>query len=136
MAPWAAFMLEIGHVHGGIGARYNSKFDAAADRLHDPLSLSQQCMIVVMMEHGYDPGFLQATIFNNNIPAYICFATNPVMVDFPIESLKLYYTNVLNENPSLVSFLNKFQLSQIDINGLLQALVSLNADSTIGNAPF
>ncbi|KAF0695541.1 hypothetical protein As57867_013601, partial [Aphanomyces stellatus] len=35
---------------------------------------NQTCMVVAMMEPGYDPGFLQAAIANNNIPAYFCFS--------------------------------------------------------------
>ncbi|KAF0695543.1 Aste57867_13653 [Aphanomyces stellatus] len=167
------------------------------------LANGQQCMIVAMMEPGYDPGYLQAAISNNNIPAYFCFAgytgmqnavidamtrnksitfyhfepdlfhlqydgyltrialpralpalvamasgtfgengygtvtTNPVSVDFPQESLKKYYANLLNSDTFLSDFINKFQLTQLDINGMLAALVSLNNNSpTVANKPF
>ncbi|CAK4218128.1 unnamed protein product, partial [Aphanomyces euteiches] len=33
----------------------------------------QSCMMVLMMDPDYDPGFLQAAIANNDIPAYVCF---------------------------------------------------------------
>ncbi|CAK4092083.1 unnamed protein product [Aphanomyces euteiches] len=33
----------------------------------------QSCMMVLMMDPDYDPGFLQAAIANNDIPAYFCF---------------------------------------------------------------
>ncbi|KAF0694564.1 hypothetical protein As57867_014498, partial [Aphanomyces stellatus] len=35
---------------------------------------NQTCLVVAMMEPVYDPGFLQAAIANNNIPAYFCFS--------------------------------------------------------------
>ncbi|KAF0718485.1 hypothetical protein As57867_001652, partial [Aphanomyces stellatus] len=163
---------------------------------------NQTCMVVAMMDPLYDPGFLQASIANNNIPAYFCFSgydgmqnavvdamtrnstitfyhcepdlfhlqyqghltrialprstpkvvatatggfgengygnptTNPINVDFPQENLKLYFANVLNSDTFLVDFLNKFQIAQIDINGLLAALVQLSGNPAVTNAPF
>ncbi|KAF0707773.1 hypothetical protein As57867_006526, partial [Aphanomyces stellatus] len=63
--------------------------------------------------------------------------TNPINVDFPQESLKLYFSNVLNSDNFLVGFINKFQITQLDINSLLASFVKLNANNpSAPNAPF
>ncbi|DAZ96520.1 TPA: hypothetical protein N0F65_008071 [Lagenidium giganteum] len=33
----------------------------------------KECLVVVMMYDYYDPGYLQATLENNGVPAYFCF---------------------------------------------------------------
>jgi gamma-aminobutyric acid type B receptor len=32
-----------------------------------------ECLVVIMMDASYDPGYLQAALANNDIPAYFCF---------------------------------------------------------------
>ncbi|OQR98411.1 hypothetical protein ACHHYP_08571 [Achlya hypogyna] len=161
----------------------------------EALRQNKTCMLVGHQKGQYDVGYLQASISNSNIPAYICFSgytamgnlvtntmknggaitfyhfepdlfhfanqgkfvrislpratpemvalTNglfgstgfgmpspdPVSVDFPAQALMKYYSNFLLDATALNNFVHKFQLSQLDINTLLQAY-----SDNIGNA--
>ncbi|KDO31317.1 hypothetical protein SPRG_03933 [Saprolegnia parasitica CBS 223.65] len=43
---------------------------------------SKQCILVAMMDPGYDVGFFQALVSNSNIPAYFCFGGDAKMRDY------------------------------------------------------
>ncbi|KAF0694317.1 Aste57867_14801 [Aphanomyces stellatus] len=45
------------------------------------------CMLVAMMGSGYDPGYFQALVSNNNIPAYFCFAGYDAMNEYVVDTL-------------------------------------------------
>ncbi|KAF0711611.1 hypothetical protein As57867_005165, partial [Aphanomyces stellatus] len=62
--------------------------------------------------------------------------TNPVNVDFPQQNLLKLYSNVLRSDPYLTHFLDKVQLTQLDINNMLQMLSDKNKDSTIVHPAF
>ncbi|RHY01768.1 hypothetical protein DYB36_012321 [Aphanomyces astaci] len=112
----------------------NSIFNVSCDT-------GKTCLIVAMMYSFFDPGYLEAAIANNNIPAYFCFSgydgmeavtdvmnKNGTVTFYHCES-DFTFPNLLHQDPLLVDFLTKFQLDQVDINSLLNALV------TIGTGP-
>ncbi|GAB9466631.1 hypothetical protein Gpo141_00004001 [Globisporangium polare] len=50
-----------------------SKSAACTARENNLGAGSKECLVVVMMYGYYDPGYLQAAMANNGIPAYFCF---------------------------------------------------------------
>ncbi|KAF0687027.1 Aste57867_21210 [Aphanomyces stellatus] len=62
--------------------------------------------------------------------------TNPVNVDFPQQNLLKFYSNVLRSDSYLTHFLDKVQLTQLDINNMLQMLSDKNKDSTVAHPAF
>ncbi|EQC31739.1 hypothetical protein SDRG_10529 [Saprolegnia diclina VS20] len=48
----------------------------------------KSCMMVAMMDEGYDPGFVQAMMSNNNIPAYFCFLGYDGMLAYVVNTMK------------------------------------------------
>ncbi|KDO15855.1 hypothetical protein SPRG_18610, partial [Saprolegnia parasitica CBS 223.65] len=54
------------------------------------------CMLVAMMVATYDPGYFQALMANNHIPAYFCFGGYTGMLDYVI--------NVMNSGGSVVFY--------------------------------
>ncbi|KAF0699376.1 Aste57867_10057 [Aphanomyces stellatus] len=200
------------HCPDGTGGCLNGCSKSYACTLYE--AQGKTCMLVLMMEYGYDVGYIQAMIANNNVPAYFCFAgytnvgnyildvmarngsitfyhyepdmfhfdhpgkfarvawpladpakvalatgsfgelgyvvltfvmecrwygnasTNPLNVDFPQLNLLKYYSSILRNDPFLSHYLDKLQLTQLDMNTMLQTLSGYNKNSTVQNPTF
>ncbi|KAF0747254.1 hypothetical protein AaE_007789, partial [Aphanomyces astaci] len=46
------------------------------------------CMLVLNMRWAYDPGYLQAIMSNNNVPAYFCFAGDSGLQAYVVETMQ------------------------------------------------
>ncbi|RHY19663.1 hypothetical protein DYB36_000324 [Aphanomyces astaci] len=51
-------------------------------------SLGKPCMLVLNMRWAYDPGYLQAIMSNNNVPAYFCFAGDSGLQAYVVETMQ------------------------------------------------
>lgn len=69
----------------GFGCRHHcSRTEACTARI----AQMKECIVVVMMYDYYDPGYLQAVLSNNDIPAYFCFIGYGATQDYALEAQK------------------------------------------------
>lgn len=76
---------EVGCADGSFGCKdHCSKTKACTDRE----ATGKECMVVAMMYDYYDPGYLQAVLANNDIPAYFCFLGYAGALNYALDAHK------------------------------------------------
>ncbi|OQR85025.1 hypothetical protein ACHHYP_12421 [Achlya hypogyna] len=55
------------------------------------------CMLIAMIDESYDPGYFQAIVANNKIPAYFCFGGYDGMLDYVVRQMNANGTVVFYE---------------------------------------
>ncbi|OQR95790.1 hypothetical protein THRCLA_07569 [Thraustotheca clavata] len=162
----------------------------------------KNCLLIAFMTASLDPGYFQAMVANNNIPAYFCFAgydgmtqyilntinsggsiifyqfepdtffyqhpgkfakiafprsdpanvalasgtfgekgygqntTNQVSTDYPQIPIMRYMSKVVTTDPFLSSFLNRAQVTQLDINNIFSEYTALSTNTNIVDPEF
>ncbi|RQM25874.1 hypothetical protein B5M09_003427 [Aphanomyces astaci] len=79
------------------------------------------CLIVTMMYSFFNPGYLEAAIANNNIPAYFCFSGYDSM-----EAV----TDVMNKNDTVTFYHCEPDLFHLKHEGKLQRIALSNVVAT------